>query len=42
MFCSGDYFAVVSEPSQKIYIIDYKKLREIYKQGEYRVFDWGT
>lgn len=40
MFCKGDIFAVVSEISKQIYIIDYKKLREIYERGQPKDFDW--
>ena len=33
----GDIYAIVSQPERKIYILDYKVLREIYKKGEFKV-----
>ena len=37
MSCKGDYYAIVSQSERKIYILDYVKLREIYKKGEFKV-----
>ena len=34
-----DYIAVVSQSEQKIYWIDFSKLKEIYKRGEYRIIN---
>ena len=31
-----DVYCVVSESERKIYVLDFKKLKEIYKMGEYR------
>lgn len=36
MYCSGDIFAVVSEKEQKIYVMDYKVLRNKYRNGKYK------
>ena len=37
MSCQGDLYAIVSQPERKIYLLDYAKLREIYKKGEFKV-----
>ena len=34
-----DFYAVVSMGERKIYILDFKKLQRIYKQGIYKVID---
>ena len=37
MSCKGDIYAIVSQPERKIYLLDYAKLREIYKKGNFKV-----
>jgi hypothetical protein len=37
MSCKGDIYCIVSQPERKLYILDYKRLREIYKKGEFKV-----
>lgn len=37
MSCKGDYYAIVSQSERKIYLLDYKVLRQIYKKGTYKV-----
>lgn len=37
MSCNGDYYAIVSQSERKIYLLDYARLREIYKRGDYKV-----
>lgn len=39
MHCESDIYCVVSEQARKIYILDFKKLQEIYKKGEYRIIN---
>lgn len=39
MYCDSDIFCVVSQQARKIYILDFKRLQEIYKKGEYRVIE---
>ena len=39
MSCNGDLYAIVSQSERKIYLLDYKKLREIYKKGEFKVIN---
>lgn len=36
MQCDSDIFVVVSQSENKMYIIDFKKLQQIYKKGEYK------
>lgn len=36
MFRDYDIYAIVSESERKIYYIDFKKLKEFYKMGEYK------
>ena len=33
----GDIYAIVSQQERKIYLLDYKILRQIYKKGQYKV-----
>ena len=42
-FMYNDYeiYCVVSEPSRKIYVIDFKVLKEHYKEGRYKYFDYS-
>ena len=37
MSCSSDFYAIVSAQERKIYILDFKILQRIYKQGRYKV-----
>ena len=37
MHCDSDYFCIVSQEARKIYVLDFKRLQEIYKKGEHRV-----
>lgn len=37
MSCKGDIYAIVSQQERKIYLLDYKILRQIYKKGEFKV-----
>ena len=37
MSCKGDLYAIVSQQERKIYLLDYARLREIYKKGQYKV-----
>lgn len=36
MYSDYDIYTVVSEPERKIYVIDFKILKEIYKKGEFK------
>ena len=36
MYSNYDIYAIVSESERKIYYIDFKKLKEFYKKGEYK------
>ena len=36
MYCDYDIYAIVSESERKIYYIDFKKLKQFYKMGEYK------
>jgi hypothetical protein len=36
MDCDSDIFAVVSQKEKKIYVIDFKVLKENYRKGEYK------
>lgn len=36
MYSDYDIYAIVSESERKIYYIDFKKLKEFYKMGEYK------
>ena len=36
MYSNGDIYAIVSQQQKKIYILDYKRLKEIYKKGQYK------
>ena len=42
-FMYNDYeiYCVVSEPSRKIYVMDFKVLKEHYKEGRYKYFDYA-
>lgn len=42
-FMYNDYeiYCVVSEPTHKIYVIDFKVLKEHYKSGQYKFFDYS-
>ena len=42
-FMYNDYeiYCVVSEPSRKIYVMDFKVLKEHYKEGRYKYFDYS-
>lgn len=41
MYNKSDFLLVVSEPENKIYVFDFKKLKEIYKtKGQFDVLDW--
>ncbi len=37
MSCKGDIYAIVSQEERKIYLLDYRRLREIYKKGDFKV-----
>lgn len=37
MYCDSDIFAVVSQEERLIYFFDFKRLKEIYKKGYYKV-----
>jgi hypothetical protein len=37
-----DYYCVVSQKENRIYILDFKELQKIYKKGEFRIFDHAT
>lgn len=38
MSCNSDYFCIVSQSERRIYVLDFKKLKEIYKRyGEYKI-----
>lgn len=41
-YMQNDYeiYCVVSEPESKIYVIDFKVLKKIYRKGEYKMIDW--
>lgn len=39
MYCNSNIYCVVSEQEHKIYVIDFKVLKEIYKKGEFRTID---
>ena len=39
MSADGDYYCIISFAAKKIYILDYKKLKQIYKKGEYKVIN---
>ena len=34
---SGDLYVIVSQQERKLYILDYKRLREIYTKGDYKI-----
>ena len=36
MSSQGDIYCIVSQAERKIYLLDYAKLREIYKKGEFK------
>lgn len=40
MYSDYEIYCVVSEPSRKIYIIDFKILKEHYRSGQYKFFDY--
>lgn len=35
----SDVFVVVSQPEQKIYVMDFKKIKENYKKGIYKIIE---
>jgi hypothetical protein len=37
MYSNYDFLCVVSEANRTLHFIDFKKLKDIYKEGEYRV-----
>ena len=39
MYSDYEIFCIVSEPGRKIYVIDFKVLKEIYKKGQYKRID---
>lgn len=39
MHNGGDLYCIVSQPERKIYLIDYARLREIYKKGEFKMIN---
>lgn len=40
MYNDYEIYCVVSEPEQKIYVIDFKVLKAHYKSGQYKFFDY--
>ena len=38
MYNYYQYYCIVSEPERKIYILDFKVLKKLYKQGQYKEF----
>lgn len=38
MYNYYEYYCIVSEPERKIYILDFKVMKKIYKQGQFRTF----
>lgn len=42
MYSHYDYLCIVSEKESRLYIIDFKVLKQIYKKGEHRDFDHPT
>lgn len=42
MHSNYDYYCVVSEAENRVYILDFKVLRQIYKKGEFRIFNHPT
>ena len=42
MYSNYDYLCIVSEKESRLYIIDFKILKQIYKKGEHREFDHDT
>ena len=41
MYNDYEIYCVVSEPSRKIYVMDFKVLKEHYKEGRYKYFDYA-
>lgn len=39
MSCDSDYYAIVSRCEHLIYLLDFKRLQEIYKKGEFKIID---
>ena len=42
MSAACDYYVVVSQASRKIYVLDFKILRSVYRRGEYKVINHPT
>lgn len=40
MYSDYELFCVLSEPERKIYMVDFQILKQIYKQGRYKRFDY--
>ena len=36
---SGDLYVIVSQQERKLYILDYKRLREIYRKGDFKIIN---
>lgn len=39
MSSNGDIYCIVSEVERRIYVLDYKRLKEIYKRGYYKAIN---
>ena len=39
MHCGSDIYCIVSQAERKIYLLDFKRLQEIYQKGEYKVIN---
>lgn len=37
MYCDTDVYCIVSKSEKLIYVIDFKTLKQIYKQGEFKI-----